>query len=162
MPWQTLQELWVMKVVGAGGGNRKIPQVVTLLSVLGLDSRVWRFGAVWSIRHTRVWVGNTGRQTVKDLKILEQFYNTLRTAGLLAQRLLQRSKHPAPPAPSPFNQWALLPFRSMRSEVVHRQMTGQSWVFEETCRKLQMMNISRHCCHLLSEHSQTRGKKLAE
>ena len=46
MPGQTLQELWVMKIIGASGGNGKISQVVTLQSVLGLGSGVWGFGAV--------------------------------------------------------------------------------------------------------------------
>lgn len=43
---QSLLELWVMKIIEAGGRNGKITQVVTHGSVSGLGSGVYRFGAV--------------------------------------------------------------------------------------------------------------------
>lgn len=43
---QSLQELWVMKVIDGGGRNRKITQVVTLGGALGLGSGMYRFGEV--------------------------------------------------------------------------------------------------------------------
>lgn len=154
---QGLQELWVMKIIEAGGMKRKITQVVTRGSVLGLGSGLYRFGAVWSIKHPRVAVGCRGRHTV----------NRPKNSGAVSHHIesCRFSGPEAPAAPGTASTCPLHPATAasiVEQERATQTGTGQNWAVLKKLERASDDEHRWHCCHLLSEHLKTKGKKLAE
>lgn len=146
-----------MKIIEAGGRNRKITQVVTLGSVPGLGSDVYRFGAVWSINHPKVVVGYRWRRTV----------NRPKNSGSVSQHI-ESCRFSGPEALTACGTASTCPLHpASAASIVEQERaaqtgTGQNWVVLKKLVRASDDEHHWHCCHLLSEHLKTKGKKLAE